>query len=108
MQPEKWTMIKGNIKDKFSVEDEGEEQIDEEGGINVEYIVFQSPLGKIRLEHISQPVVLDKKTTYSRRIGSETKVDYIYSENERSYKLQAYKWDEENETWKEIDSSNFA
>jgi len=108
MQPEKWTVIKGNIKDSFKVMEEGDEHIDEEGGLDIEYIVFQSPLGKIRLEYISKPVILDKKTTYSKRIGSETTVDYIYSKEERSYKLDAYKWDEAGETWQEIDSSSFA
>ena len=78
MQPEKWTIIKGNIKDNFKIEDEGSEHIDDEGGIDIEYIVFQSPLGKIRLEYITKPIVLDRKTTYSKRIGSETKIDYVY------------------------------
>jgi hypothetical protein len=108
MQPEKWTMIKGNIKDNFKVEDEGSEHLDEDGGIDIEYIEFFGPLGRIRLEYISQPVVLDKKTTYSRRIGSETNVDYVYSESERSYRVEAYKWDEKSETWSEIDGSSFA
>lgn len=108
MQPEKWIVIKGNIKDNFAVEDEGSEHIDDEGGIDIEYIVFQSPLGKIRLEHIAKPIVLDRKTTYSKRIGSETKVDYVYSETEKSYQLDAYKWNEKLETWEEIESSSFA
>jgi hypothetical protein len=108
MQPEKWIIIKGNIKDKFIVEDEGEERIDEEGGINIEYIVFESPVGKIRLEHITKPVILDKKTTYSKRIGSETKVDYVYSTTEKGYKLDAYKWNDNLEAWEEIDGSSFA
>jgi hypothetical protein len=108
MQPEKWTMIKGNVKDKFNVEDEGSEHLDEEGGIDIEYLVFTTPFGKIRLEYVVRPVVLDKKTTYSKRIGSETKVDYVYSDSEKSYKMDAYKWDDKLETWAEIDSASFA
>lgn len=108
MQPEKWTMIKGNVKDKFNVEDEGIEHLDEEGGIDIEYLVFSTPLGKIRLEYVVKPVVLDKKTTYSKRIGAETKIDYVYSEIEKSYKLDAYKWNDKNDTWEEIDGSSFA
>jgi len=95
-------------QDNFEIEDEGSEHIDEDGGIDIEYIVFQSPLGKIRLEHIAKPIVLDRKTTYSKRIGSETKVDYIYSETERSYQLDAYKWNEKTDAWEEIDGSSFA
>jgi hypothetical protein len=107
MTIEKWQSIKGNIKDKFPVEDEGKSHIEEEGGVDIEYIIFNGPLGKMRLEFIVQPVILDKKTTYSKRIGSETKVDYVYSENEKSTLLKAYKWDETQEEWVEIESANF-
>ena len=59
------------------------------------------------MEFISKPVVLDKKTTYSRRIGSETKVDYVYSDEEKSHTLIAYKWDEDLGDWTEIEAENF-
>ena len=107
MTPEKWQNLKGNIKDNFEIEDEGISHLDEEGGIDIEYVVFNGPVGRMRLEFISKPIILDKKTTYSRRIGSETKVDYVYSDNERSSLLQVYKWDENDGEWVEIDSANF-
>ena len=106
--PEKWEKIKGNIKDNFTIEDEGKEHVDDEGGIDVEFFVFESPLGKVRLEFLSKPLILDKKTTYSKRIGSETKVEYVYSEDEKSYIFKAYKWEDESDDWEEIDSSSFA
>ena len=62
----------------------------------------------MRLEFIIKPLVLDKKTTYSRRIGSETAVDYVYSEDEKSYKLMAYKWSDEKDGWIEIEAESFA
>lgn len=107
MTPEKWQNILGNIKDNFKYENEGKEHIEEEGGVDIEYIEFIGPLGKMRLEHISRPVVLDKKTTYSNRIGSETKVDYIYSPDEKNYILSALKWDESLDDWVEIDAKKF-
>ena len=107
MTEEKWEKIKGNILDKFEVEDSGKEHIDDEGGVDVEFIVFLGPLGKIRLEFISKPVVLDKKTTYSRRIGSETKVEYVYSEEEKNRYLLCYKWDDLKEEWEEMDANTF-
>ncbi|MEA3464120.1 MAG: hypothetical protein U9R14_03535, partial [Patescibacteria group bacterium] len=61
----------------------------------------------IKLEFVSKPVVLDKKTTYSNRIGSETKVDYVYSDTEKSNRLMAYKWDEGEDKWIEIDAGTF-
>ena len=108
MTKEKWQNILGNIKDKFNVLEHESEHVEEEGGIDVEYIVFNSPLGKVRLEHVEKPVVLDKKTTYSNRIGSETKVDYVYSEEEKSSQMIAYKWNDEEDEWEEMDAKNFS
>ena len=106
MAPEKWEEIKGNIKDNFELEDEGSLHLDEEGGVDIEFVVFQGPLGRMRLEFVSRPIVLDKKTTYSKRIGSETKVDYVYSK-ERSHQLVAYKWDDSQDDWIEIEAGAF-
>jgi len=107
MTQEKWQDIIDDIKDKFGIEERGSQHEDEMGGTDIEYIIFNGPLGRIKLEFIVRPVVLDKKTTYSRRIGSETKVDYIYSEDEKSCKLIAYKWDEAQEKWIEIKTGIF-
>ena len=107
MHKERWQKIKDNILDNFEVEDNGATHVNDEGGIDIEYIVFQSPLGRVRLEFITKPVILDKKTTYSKRIGSETAVEYIYSEDEKAQILMVYKWDEDNEEWTEIDDSMF-
>jgi len=108
MTPERWKDIVGNVKDKFEVEDEGHEHSDERGGVDTEFIVFTGPLGRMKLEFITKPVVLDKKTTYSNRIGSETKVNYIYSESEKTSRLVAYKWEDGQEEWVEIDGSVFS
>ncbi len=108
MTKEKWDKIVGDIKDKFEVVDEGNEHIDDEGGVDVDFIEFKGPLGRMRLEFVERPVVLDKKTTYSRRIGSDTKVDYVYSETEKSQQMLAYKWDEEQDDWVEMDGEMFS
>ncbi len=107
MQPEKWNNLIGDIKDKFKVEEDGKEHLDEGGGTDIEYIVFKSPLGRIKLEFVVKPLVLDKKTTYSKRIGSETTVEYVYSPNEKTCKLTAYKWDERKNEWMEVDADTF-
>jgi hypothetical protein len=102
MTIEKWEDIKGKIKDGFTVEDEGRETYEDEGGMVVEYIVFTGPLGKMRLEYIAKPIVLDRKTIYSTRIGSGTTVEYVYSKDEKSYRLQVYKWDDDADDWVEM------
>lgn len=108
MQIEKWKIIIGNIKDNFKVEDEGTEHIDDEGGVDVDFIVFQGPVGKMRLELITKPIIIDKKTNYSKRIGSESQVEYVYSQDEKSSKMIAYKWDDNQDDWVEIEAGMFA
>ena len=108
MQIEKWKTIIGNIKDNFKVEDEGTEHIDDEGGVDVDFIVFYGPVGKMRLELITKPLIIDKKTNYSKRIGSESQVEYVYSQDEKSSKMIAYKWDDNQEDWVEIEAGMFA
>ncbi len=107
MHPEKWKNVIGNIKDNFEVEEHDSHHLDEEGGKTIEYIIFTGPLGRMKLEYISRPIVLDKKTTYSRRIGSETKVEYVYSEDEKSHRMVAYKWNEDRDDWAEMDARAF-
>lgn len=107
MTLEKWCDTVNKIKDNFKVEEHNNYRLEEEGGTDIEFITFISPLGKMKLEFISKPVVLDKKTIYSNRIGSETKVDYIYSQDEKSHKLKIYKWDNTQDDWLQIDNKNF-
>ena len=108
MQPEKWKTVVGNIKDKFEVEEYDSYHDEEEGGKDVEYIIFNGPLGRMRLEYVSKPLVLDRKTSYTNRIGSETKINYVYSEDEKSQRMTAFKWDDDTEEWIEMEAKNFA
>jgi hypothetical protein len=107
MTMEKWQKIVGQIMDNFEVIEHEKWHEEEEGGADIERIVFNGPLGKMKLEFIMRPAILDKKTTYSRRIGSETKVDYVYSPTEKTYKMIAFKWDDSQDDWVEMDGKMF-
>ena len=107
MIPDKWQDTLGHIKDNFDHENESKEHIDDDGGIDIHSIEFSGPLGRMRLEYVTKPAILDKKTSYSKRIGSETQIDYVYSEDEKTNQLIAYRWDEAQDDWVEIDSKNF-
>ncbi len=108
MTSEKWQKILGNVLDNFEIEEHDKEHIDEMGGIDIEYVIFKSPLGRVKLEYEEKPVILDKKTTYSHRAGSDTGVEYVYSETEKSQKMKAYQWDDDSEEWTEIEAEKFA
>ena len=102
MQPDKWQQIKGQIQDTFKEVKVTKEVLSEPERGEIEVLSFDGPLGKMRVEYITRPVVTDKKTHGSRRIGSDTAVEYVYSEDEFSHQLKVYRWDEAQEDWVEI------
>ena len=63
-------------------------------------MLFRS--GKMKLEWVEKARLLDKKTTYSNRIGSEVKIDKIYSQDEKVSYMNAYKWNITTEEWEEV------
>jgi len=114
MTDEKWQNIISLIKDKFKVEKEEitEEEIDkDQAGKAVlekrEMIIFPSPLGRLKLERTTKPLILDKKTKYSQRIGGEVAVNYIYSKEEKVHRFKVYRYSEDDNIWVEIDQKNF-
>ncbi|MCX6799680.1 MAG: hypothetical protein NT091_00850 [Candidatus Falkowbacteria bacterium] len=105
MTNEKWKDTLAKIKEKFEIIEEGKEKFEDEGGILIEYITFNCQAGKIRLELVTKPVVLDKKVMYSNRIGSMAKIDYTYSDTEVQSNMNAYKWSGDN--WVELKENIF-
>ncbi len=104
MREEKWQDIKGQIKDDFELLEEKKESLGEDRPGDKEIIVFNGPIGKMKLEFITHPVVLEKKGVGSRRIGSEATVEYKYSEDEFVHTFKAYKWDEDRDDWIEMEA----
>ncbi len=114
MDIDKWEQLKEELKRKFKIEDEHVENLTvptSEGEVvagKAEVIIFETPMGKIKLAYESKPVVLGKKEIYSHQQGKSARTEYQFSETEFSHKLKAYKWDDDTEEWKEIDASSFA
>ncbi len=101
MQDEKWKDIVGRVQDEFEVLEHDTFDLDPGPG-NAEYIIFKGPLGKMKLERTTRPVVLDKKGLGSRRIGSQTHVEYIYSDTEQTHAFKAYRWSDADDRWVEM------
>jgi hypothetical protein len=103
MRDEKWLDTVSILKDKFPVLEEGKEDLPEEEGRGFrEFVIFNGPLGKMKIERTTKAIVLDKKTLGSKRMGSQASVEYVYSDTEKSYKFRAYKWDDGRNGWMEI------
>ena len=108
MTTDRWQEIVEQVRSTFEVEDSGVDRSDEHGGSTIEYIVFKGPVGKIKLEFLTHPVLLNTRTKYSNRIGSEVRVDNIYSETDMVSRLEVWRWDDANESWQPFDSTLFS
>jgi len=106
MNYDKWEQIKALVSDKFDLTDKGEEQIDDLS--SKEYLEFVKDDQRMKLELIIKPKVVEKKTIYSRRIGSETSEKFIYDETEKVYSLKVYRYDDVSDAWEEIEPSFLA
>ncbi len=96
------------IEENFGILNRAKEDLPEEVGSGEKEIVeFKGPLGRMKLERLVRPLVLGKKTIYSKRGGSKTTVDYVYSDSETTTALKAYRFDEALDYWQEIDANNF-
>lgn len=104
MSPDKWEEIKELAKKSFEVLETGKS---ENEGVITEELIFNGPLGKMKLQFVSKPLVLSKKVHYSKRMGDTAKVDYVTSDTEKTNTLFAYKWDQASENWAEIDAASF-
>lgn len=105
MTEERWEQIVGQIKDNEKLEliDERCEDLPEEAGPgSVEIIEFIGPLGKMKLERTTQPLIIDKKVLGSRRIGSDSTIEYKYSDTEKVHRFTAYRMDPDDEIWVEM------
>jgi len=107
MTIDKWLDIKSLIETKFEIEDQGEYFSEEHGGTKTEYLVFESQLGRVKLEFVVKPRVLDKKVSYSNRIGSDVMIDYEYSETDKMCQLFVYRYNDDNDEWQPLSSETF-
>lgn len=114
MDIDHWETMKENLRKRFEVEEEGTEELmveTQDGPVlkgTGNFLVFSTPVGRVKLSFEKKPMLLDKKEHYSHRAGQAARIDYQFSETEFTYKLHAYKWNDNTEEWKEIDAENFA
>lgn len=89
MNEKRWEEIKNLTKNKFKVLNE--EKITEEEK-EIERIEFAGPVGRMRLEWVTKPKVLDVKTSHSakRAGGAARKVEKVYSEDEFVSYMKVY------------------
>jgi hypothetical protein len=113
MDMDKWEQLKENLKRKFEIEEEGREELTmdtQEGEVlkgSADFLIMTTPMGRVKLAFEKKPLVLNKKFHFSHRAGQAARTEYEMSDSEFTYKLRAYKWNDIDETWDEIDAEHF-
>lgn len=100
MTDEKWQDLIGRIKDTFTVEETFSDQLENEPGLR-EGILFASPRGRMKLERVTRPVVLDTKALTAKRIGASSTIQKEYSETENTQTVALSLWD--GNAWQQLD-----
>ncbi len=99
MTTERWQEIKAQIRADFELIEEYQEDLDP--GV-AEVVEFNGPSAKMKLKYVTRPKLLEKRTGYSNRIGSNVNVDYIYSTSETTSHLEAWQWSEGRGDWEKF------
>jgi hypothetical protein len=102
MHQRKWETLVDRIEKLFGFI---EHTVDEypESRMTVETVVFDGASGKMMLERTKKPLVIDQKTSFSKRIGSEVSVEYVLSDDEFVDTVKCYRWDRAVRDWREVD-----
>jgi len=99
MNDDRWGDVIGKIEADFEVEKHEFEELAEVPNGKREIVIFVSPIGQIKMVRTTKPRLMDTKTQYSNRIGSDTAVENVYSEDEFVNVLDIYKWDDIEVDW---------
>ena len=103
MKKDKWEEIQDNIERSFKVLGR---DVEENDGVRTEWIEFENPQGKMRVEWVEKPRVVGTKTLYSKRAGTSAgAVEHVESDTEKVNFLKAYRWVDSD--WQEIDAGSF-
>ena len=78
-------------------------QVEYHPNAKAEILIFESPLGQMKIIRTTKPRVLETKTQFSNRAGSNVSVDKVYSEDEFVNDLEIYKWDDIENDWVKAD-----
>ena len=105
MTPERWEEIRKRITDSFEVIDSYQEDL--EPG-TAEVIEFKGPSGKMKACFNRRPKIVEKKTLYSRRPGSDVKVEYAYSDEDQVCFFTLYQWNENSNAWQKLEARDLS
>lgn len=110
MNDEKWGNLKETLVEKFPDLKETKEDASSEDDLGnkiegvKEILEFMSPdLGELRIERLTRPRIIDKKSHYSRTAMGKAQVEYVLDPEEKTHKITVYKKDEFSNDWQPME-----
>lgn len=107
MRQAKWEGLLDQIERQFGFVEHTTERF-EDRRLTVETAVFDGAAGRMKLERSVRPVILDKRSHFSKRVGSDATVEYVYSDTETVDTVKLYRWDRLAREWREVNVSELA
>ncbi|MBN2565193.1 MAG: hypothetical protein JXB46_05740 [Candidatus Eisenbacteria bacterium] len=101
----KWEDLLDKIEKLFGFIEHTTEDFPERR-MTIETVVFDGASGRMKLERSVKPVVLDTRTTYSKRAGGQATTEYVLSDDEFVDTVRFYRWDRLAGEWKQIDPAD--
>ena len=112
MKAELWGEILDRLEDqygKLEVEKLSDTREDDTGQklvSDIQRVEFDTAQGRMRVELVTAPMILDKKTHYTHTAGARANIEYVLSDTEKTQRIKAYRYDEDTDDWIEINTSS--
>ncbi len=110
MQEELWGDILDRLEQqygKLDVQSLSETREDDTGQklvSDIKRVEFETPQGEMRVDLVTSPLILDKKTHYTHTAGARASVEFVLSDTEKTTKIHAYRYNEDTNKWNEINT----
>jgi hypothetical protein len=107
-QEDLWGDILDRLEDqygKLDIEKLSETREDDTGQkitSEIQRVEFETTMGRMRVELVKAPLILDKKTHYTHTAGARASVEYILSDTETTTKVRAFRYDKDMDEWTSI------
>jgi hypothetical protein len=97
MNDEKWLDVVEKIKERFEILDREKMDLDEGG--TEEAIIFESPLGKMKIVRTIRPFYVDKRNLGGRHVEIESLDGSSIDTDKMKQQIDVFKWDDLADDW---------
>ncbi|MFA6512020.1 MAG: hypothetical protein WCV86_02795 [Patescibacteria group bacterium] len=105
MTDERWKEVAEKIRNAFPDHEYEKESILDGRGI-IESFEFEGPAGMMKLERTKRPRIVGEKGMVAHRIGAESTIEKVYSDEDTVDFVTVYQWNDTQDTWVQMDDDS--